>query len=315
MPGEPKITIEQGERDDILVRSVDAVVDVDQISFSANFQEYRVPVFVQKEADAQRQFTARAFGGRVARETAFTMNGFEAREMAIESDSLNGIFRFVMVNNRRIMLSVMGEQRHPQQRQRPPLPRLLQAAAITGDRVMTILRSMSRRAFLPLIAGVALSPVVLVPRPARAQGATWQMYRPEGLGFEVEMPGKPKIEIEKSDRDDILVRSVDAVVDVDQTTFGAYFQEFRKQLAMREEILGQQLFARALEGRITREVAFTMNGFEGRRIRHRVDGAECHRAARPGEATAGSHCPRSAIGPSTATPSVRRFLDSLKLLP
>jgi hypothetical protein len=110
MPGEPKIKVEKGERDDILIRSVDAVVDVDQISFSANFQEYRRPITVQKEADAQRQFTVRALEGRVARETAFTMNGFEAREMAIESDGLNGILRFVMVNNRRIMLSVMGEQ-------------------------------------------------------------------------------------------------------------------------------------------------------------------------------------------------------------
>jgi hypothetical protein len=110
MPGKPKITVETGEPDDILVRTIDAVVNVDQISFSANFQEYRSQVSVQKEVAAQRQFTVRALEGRVARETAFTMNGFEAREMAIESPGLNGILRFVMVNNRRIMLMVMGDR-------------------------------------------------------------------------------------------------------------------------------------------------------------------------------------------------------------
>ena len=71
---------------------------------------------------------------------------------------------------------------------------------------MTTLRSMSRRTFLPLVAGVALSPALLV-QSARTQGAGWQIYRPEGLGFEVEMPGKPKVTVEKGERDDPWVRS------------------------------------------------------------------------------------------------------------
>lgn len=174
--------------------------------------------------------------------------------------------------------------------------------------------SMSRRAFLPLVAGVALSPVVLVPQSARAQGLAWQVYRPDGLGFEAEMPGEPKIKIEKGDRDDIIVRTVDAEVDVDQTTFGANFQEYRKLISMREELLGQQLFARGLEGRVAREVTFTMNGFDGREYAIestvlnaivRVVLVKSRRIALSVIGDGGVH--------SNAT--VRRFLDSLKLLP
>jgi hypothetical protein len=177
---------------------------------------------------------------------------------------------------------------------------------------MTMIRSMSRRAFLPLFAGAALSPVVLVPQAARAQAIDWQIYRPEGLGFETEMPGEPKITTEKSDRDDILVRSIDAVVDVNQTTFGAYFQEFRKLLTMREEILGQQLFARSLEGRITREVAFTMNGFEGREFA--IESTVLNAIVRL-VLVKNRRIALSAIGDRAVDGDVRRFLDSLKLLP
>lgn len=175
-------------------------------------------------------------------------------------------------------------------------------------------RPISRRALLPLIATTALAPSLLVPSVARAQGVNWQIYRREDLGFEVEMPGEPKITTEKGERDDILVRSVDAVVDVDQTTFGAYFQEFRNLLSMREELLGQQLFARSLEGRVTREVAFTMNGFEGREFA--IESTVLNAIVRL-VLVKNRRIALSAIGDRAVdgNAAVRRFLDSLKLLP
>ena len=113
--------------------------------------------------------------------------------------------------------------------------------------------SMSRRGFLPLVAGAALSPVVLVPQAARAQGANWQIYRREDLGFEIEMPGKPKIEVEEFERDDLAVKSITAVVDVEQISFGAGYNEYRKPISLEEEVLAQRLLARGLGARTVRE--------------------------------------------------------------
>jgi hypothetical protein len=175
-------------------------------------------------------------------------------------------------------------------------------------------RSMSRRAFLPLIAGAALSPLVLVPRAARAQGLNWQTYRPEGLGFEAEMPGKPKVKVEKGELDDILVRTIDAEVDADGTSFGANFQEYRQPITMREELMGQQLFARGLEGRVARDVTFTMNGFEGRE--YAIESTALNAIVRV-VLVKNRRIALAAIGDRAVDGDtvVRRFLDSLKLLP
>ena len=176
------------------------------------------------------------------------------------------------------------------------------------------MNSMSRRAFLPLVAGTALSPIALVPPSARAQGVDWQMYRPEGLGFEAEMPGEPTIKVEQGERDDIIVRAIDAQVDVDGTIFGAYFQELRQLLSMREEILGQQLFARSIEGRITRDAAFALDGFEGREFT--IESTVLNAVVRL-ILVKNRRIALSAIGDPAVHDSavVRRFLDSLKLLP
>ena len=141
------------------------------------------------------------------------------------------------------------------------------------------------------------------------------MYRPEGLGFEVEMPGKPKIEIEKGERDDIIVRSGRRRRSMSTEPRSVPTSRSSGNNSRCERrYLGQQLFARGLEGRITREVAFTMNGFEGREFA--IDGPALNAIVRLVLVkNRGSHCPRSAIGPSTATSSLRRFLDSLKLVP
>jgi hypothetical protein len=179
---------------------------------------------------------------------------------------------------------------------------------------MTMKSSMSRRAFLPLVAGAALSPVLLVPQSARAQGINWQIYRPDGLGFEAEMPGEPKIKIEKGERDDVIVRTVEAEVDFDQITFDANFQEYRKLISMREELMGQQLLARGIEGRVVRDVTFTMNGFEGRE--YAIESTVLNAIVRV-VLVKNRRIALSAIGDRAVDGNavVRRFLDSLKLLP
>ena len=247
MPGRPEI---REDRIDGQV-SIEVAVDVDRMRFGIGYEEYGEAITIEEFAAAQR-LVARTHGSTVVRETAITMNGLPGLDVIVEFEpAVDGYAGRPHPRAQAVYLGD-GQRRWPSFRRRvgPPVHQFLQAAAITGDRVMTM-KLMSRRAFLPLIAGAALSPAVLVPRSARAQGANWQMYRPD-LGFEAEMPGEPKIKIEKGERDDVIVRTVDAEVDVDATMFGANFQEYRIPLSMREELLGQQMFARGLEGRVAR---------------------------------------------------------------
>ena len=217
MPGRPEI---RQEREDGR-RSIEAVVDVDQMQFGVGYRELEEAITVQQVATAQR-LVARTLGGTITREAIITMNGFPGFDIVMESDALSMAMRLVVMNKRSISAMVTGQgglSDNPSVRR---FLDLLQAAAITGDRVMTILRSMSRRAFLPLdcrrrvVAGRARAAI-----GARARRSPGRCIVREGLGFEAEMPGEPKITIEQGERDDILVRSVDAVVDVDQISFSA----------------------------------------------------------------------------------------------
>jgi hypothetical protein len=104
---------------------------------------------------------------------------------------------------------------------------------------------LSRRVRLPLVAVVGLSPTVVTR--ARAQGDIWQTYRREDLGFEIEMPGKPTIEAEESqDKDDPVLRSVDAQVTFEDTLFGAHYLEYRQPTSIQEEAAAPRVGARAM---------------------------------------------------------------------
>jgi hypothetical protein len=46
------------------------------------------------------------------------------------------------------------------------------------------------------LAAIALTLVTLVPAAAPAQ--SWEEHRPAGIGFRIEMPGKPKLETQKT---------------------------------------------------------------------------------------------------------------------
>jgi hypothetical protein len=176
---------------------------------------------------------------------------------------------------------------------------------------MTI-SAMSRRAFLPLVAGAALSPVVLVPQAARAQGATWQIYRREDLGFEIEMPGRPEIREERIDGQ----ASVEVTVDVDRILFGVGYMEYEETVSVQEMAAAQRLTARALGSTVTRETMITMNGFPGLEII--MESSLLSMAMRfvliP-ERKRSISATVSGDGRLSENASVRRFLDSFKLLP
>jgi hypothetical protein len=172
---------------------------------------------------------------------------------------------------------------------------------------------MSRRALLPLIAATAVLPALLVPSAVRAQGV-WQIYRRDDLGFEIDMPGKPKIEVEEFEKDDPAVKSITAVVDVDQMSYSANHYEYRGPISLEEEALAQQLLARGLEARTVWETLFTISGIEGREISMESDGLN---AIQRIVSIRNRRILISVMGERSIHTNVmvRRFLDSLKLLP
>ena len=170
----------------------------------------------------------------------------------------------------------------------------------------------SRRAFMPLVAAAVLSPALITA--ARAEGIAWEIYRPEGLGFEVEMPGKPKITIEDHEQDYPAVKSVDAEADVKQMTFGANYVEYRIPITLQEAVDAQQLLARALPAQM-RVTAFTMNGIDGRDISMNSDGLNA--IQRVVVTDSNRQILITVLGDRGihTNATVRRFLDSFKLLP
>ena len=185
---------------------------------------------------------------------------------------------------------------------------------LMGARVMTFqtTKPISRRALLPLIAASALAPALLLPSVARAQGAMWQIYRREDLGFEIEMPGRPEIQKERIDGQ----TSVEASVEVDQMLFGIGYREYEEAVSVQEMAAAQRLAARSLGTTITRETMITMNGFPG--IEVIIESNLLSMAMRivliP-ERKRSISAMVSGHGRLSENASVRRFLDSFKLLP
>jgi len=165
-------------------------------------------------------------------------------------------------------------------------------------------RPLSRRAVLPLIAAAALSPALIV----RARAQDWQAYRREDLGFEVEMPGQPKL---SEDKNEDGWTSVDAEVTVGAMLFAVSHQSYRKAMTIPEVTLAQRMAARHLGMSVVRERTFTINGFPA--LEFVMAGAtfsQIIRIVSLGNSTVGL-----LVNGERAheQPEARRFLDSLKL--
>lgn len=175
--------------------------------------------------------------------------------------------------------------------------------------------SLSRRSFMPLLAGAVAAAALpaLASKRARAQGDGWREFRRDDVGFQVEMPGEPKIEVKEDEYKDIWTRTIDAQVDYEQVLFGASCTEYKQAHAADEQF---RLFRESmrLNGMpVTREIALTMNGFPAREFISETDHVNFIRR----EVVAGNlSIAVQATGDRGihSSPTVRRFLNSFALL-
>src|SRR6267378_7407926 len=92
--------------------------------------------------------------------------------------------------------------------------------------------SLSRRNFL--VAGACASSV-LGPKVARAQGDVWQEYRRDDVGFRIEIPGAPKIRVQKGDPKDNWTTSTGAQVRYQDEIFDVSWTEFNEIISVEDE--------------------------------------------------------------------------------
>jgi hypothetical protein len=80
---------------------------------------------------------------------------------------------------------------------------------------------------------IAFALVTVIPVTARAQ--SWEEYRPAGIGFRIEMPGKPKLETQKTKVGNTAYRAIATYRD---TAFLAiYGDKYEKKADDREALL------------------------------------------------------------------------------
>src|SRR5262249_53374919 len=92
--------------------------------------------------------------------------------------------------------------------------------------------NLSRRIFL--VAGACASSA-LGPTLAWAQGSVWQEFRRDDVGFRIEMPGAPRLRVQKADPADNWITSTDAQVRFYNQFFDVSWTEFKNTVAVEDE--------------------------------------------------------------------------------
>jgi len=170
-----------------------------------------------------------------------------------------------------------------------------------------------RRTLVLGLGAVAAASAVLGVKTARAQGGVWHEFRRDDLGFRIEMPGEPKIEVEDDDYKDIWIRTTDAEVKLANMLLGAHCTEWKDVQSPEQQFGHFREGMRAAGVSVTREVPMTMNGFPAREfIREAEDLNYIHRLVVMEKLTIGvsAHGERG----MHSDPIVRRFFDSFRLL-
>jgi hypothetical protein len=168
----------------------------------------------------------------------------------------------------------------------------------------------SRRTFLVTGAGASS---VLGLKAARAQGEIWQEYRRDDVGFLIEMPGVPKIEVQVGDRQDIWIKSTDAQVRYQQEIFDVSWTEFKEAVSAEEEFtLFRDMMNRA-GYQIEDDIPLTLSGVPAREFIIETGNINfVRRIVAVRKLAIGIHA--SGARNIHYSQTARRFLDSFRLL-
>ena len=170
--------------------------------------------------------------------------------------------------------------------------------------------NLSRRSFL--VAGACASPVLGL-KVARAQADIWQEYRRDDVGFRIEMPGEPRIRVEKGDPQDTWTTSTDAQVHYQHEVFDVSWTEFKDIASAEEEYTRFREMMNRAGYQIEDEISLTLNDLPAREfIIERGNINLVRRIVAVRNLVIGIH----ATGGRNLhnSQSVRRFLDSFRLL-
>src|SRR5262249_47583778 len=92
--------------------------------------------------------------------------------------------------------------------------------------------NLSRRSFL-VIGACASS--CFGPTLALAQGDMWQEFRRDDAGFRIEMPGTPRVRVQRSRPDDNWITSIDAQLRYQNQIFDVTWTEFKNVVPVEDE--------------------------------------------------------------------------------
>jgi hypothetical protein len=170
--------------------------------------------------------------------------------------------------------------------------------------------ALSRRSFLLASAGASS---LLGPKAARAQSDVWQEYRREDLGFRIEMPGAPRIRVQKGNPEDKWTTSTDAQARYQNEIFDLSWTEFKDIVSVEDEYTRFRGMMIGAGYQIEEDIPLTLNDVPAREfIIETGDINFVRRIMAVRNLAIGIH----ALGARNIqnSPTARRFLDSFKLL-
>ena len=170
--------------------------------------------------------------------------------------------------------------------------------------------NLSRRSFL--LAGACAS-AGLGPKVAHAQDGIWQEYRRDDAGFRIELPGAPRIRVQRGRPEHNWITSSGAQVRYQNEIFDVTWAEFKDTVAVEDEYTRFRDMMAGAGYQIEEDIPLTLDDVPAREF---VIETGAINFVRRILAVRNFAIALHAIGARNIqySPTVRRFLDSFRLL-
>jgi hypothetical protein len=167
--------------------------------------------------------------------------------------------------------------------------------------------SLSRRRFL--VAGAC---ACLGPKMARAQGDIWQELRRDDAGFRIEMPGAPRIRVQRGRAENNWITSSGAQARYLNEIFDVTWTEFKEIVAVEDEYMRFRDMMAGAGYQIEEDIPLTLDDVPAREF---VIETGAINFVRRILAVRNFAISLHAMGARNIqySPTVRRFLDSFRL--